>query len=87
MIVAIAGPNGGGKTTFFHSHLREARLRFINADDIARELKITSYEAAELADALRRELVSQRQSFVFETLFADPVRDKLTFLKNASVAV
>jgi predicted ABC-type ATPase len=46
-IVAIAGPNGAGKTTFFHSHLREAGLRFINADDIARELKITSYEAAE----------------------------------------
>jgi predicted ABC-type ATPase len=46
-IVAIAGPNGAGKTTFFHSHLREAGLRFINADDIARKLKITSYEAAE----------------------------------------
>jgi dephospho-CoA kinase len=54
-IVAIVGPTGAGKTTFFHSHLREARLRFINADDIARELRITSYEAAELADALRRE--------------------------------
>jgi predicted ABC-type ATPase len=35
VIVAIAGPNGAGKTTFFHSHLREAGLRFINADDIA----------------------------------------------------
>jgi hypothetical protein len=74
VIVAIAGPNGAGKTTFFHSHLGEAGLRFINADDIARELKITSYEAAELADALRRELVRQRESFVFETVFSDPVR-------------
>jgi predicted ABC-type ATPase len=85
-IVAIAGPNGAGKTTFFHSHLREAGLRFINADDIAPELKITSYEAAELADALRRELVRQRESFVFETVFSDPVGDKLTFLTNASAA-
>jgi predicted ABC-type ATPase len=85
VIVAIAGPNGAGKTTFFHSHLREAGLRFINADDIARELKITSYEAAELADALRRELVRQRESFVFETVFSDPIGDKLTFLKDASV--
>jgi predicted ABC-type ATPase len=86
VIVAIAGPNGAGKTTFFHSHLREAGLRFINADDIARELKITSYEAAELADALRRELVRQRESFVFETVFSDPIRDKLTFLTKASAA-
>jgi hypothetical protein len=29
----------------FHSHLREAGLRFINADDIARELDISAYEA------------------------------------------
>jgi predicted ABC-type ATPase len=86
VIVAIAGPNGAGKTTFFHSHLREAGLRFINADDIARELKITSYEAAELADALRRELVRQRDSFVFETVFSDPIGDKLAFLKNVSAA-
>ena len=50
VIVAIAGPNGAGKTTFFHSHPREAGLRFINADDIARELKITSYEAAKLTE-------------------------------------
>jgi predicted ABC-type ATPase len=85
VIVAIAGPNGAGKTTFFHSHLREAGLRFINADDIARELTITSYEAAELANALRLELVRQRESFVFETVFSDPIGDKLTFLKDASV--
>ena len=86
VIVAIAGPNGAGKTTFFHSHLREVGLRFINADDIARELKITAYEAAELTDALRRELVRQRESFVFETVFSDPIGDKLTFLKNASAS-
>jgi hypothetical protein len=28
------------KRPFFHSHLREAGLRFINAADIARELKL-----------------------------------------------
>jgi predicted ABC-type ATPase len=39
-----------------------------------------------LADALRRELVRQRESFVFETVFSDPVGDKLTFLTNASAA-
>jgi len=39
-----------------------------------------------VADALRRELVTQRESFVFETVFADPVGDKLTFLKDAAKA-
>ena len=80
VIVAIAGPNGAGKTTFFHSHLREAGLRFVNADDIARELGISAYEAAQIAGALRRELVRQRESFIFETVFSDPVGEKLAFL-------
>jgi predicted ABC-type ATPase len=86
VIVAIAGPNGAGKTTFFHSHLREAGLRFINADDIARELGISAYEAAQIAGALRHELVRQRESFVFETVFSDPVGEKLRFLVDAATA-
>ena len=86
VIVAIAGPNGAGKTTFFHSHLRDAGLRFVNADDIARELGISAYEAAQIADALRRELVRQRESFVFETVFSDPVGEKLAFLVDAVTA-
>lgn len=86
LIVAIAGPNGAGKTTFFYSHLREAGLRFINADDIARELNLTAYDAAEVASALRSELVNQRESFIFETVFSDPVGAKLTFLKDAATA-
>lgn len=86
IIVAIAGPNGAGKTTFYHSHLQAAGLRFVNADNIARELKLGAYEAARIADALRRELVKQRESFVFETVFSDPVGDKLTFLREAADA-
>ncbi len=37
-----------------------------------------------VADALRRELVSRRESFAFETVFSDTVGDKLTFLKEAA---
>jgi predicted ABC-type ATPase len=85
VIVAIAGPNGAGKTTFFHSHLRDAGLRFVNADDIAHELDVSAYEAATLAEALRRELVRQRESFVFETVFSDPVGARLTFLVDAAL--
>jgi predicted ABC-type ATPase len=86
IIVAIAGPNGAGKTTFYHAHLQAAGLRFVNADNIARELKLGAYEAARIADTLRRELVKQRESFVFETVFSDPVGDKLTFLREAADA-
>jgi predicted ABC-type ATPase len=86
VIVAIAGPNGAGKTTFCHSHLRQAGLRFINANDIAFELGISAYEAAQIANVLRRELVRQRESFVFETVFSDPVGEKLAFLVDATTA-
>jgi predicted ABC-type ATPase len=86
VIVALAGPNGAGKTTFYHAHLQPAGLRFINADVLARELNLDPYAAARLADVLRRQLVEQRESFVFETVFSDPVGDKLTFLKEAAAA-
>lgn len=84
IIVALAGPNGGGKTTFYHAHLARAGLRFVNADVLAQEVCLDDpYAAARLADALRRELVARRESFVFETVFSDPIGDKLSFLKNA----
>ena len=86
VIVAVAGPNGAGKTTFYHAHLRPAALRFVNADVLARELGLDAYAAARVADAIRRQLVEQRESFVFETVFSDPVGDKLTFLKKAAKA-
>lgn len=59
-----------------------ADLRFVNADDIARERGISAYAAPSLAEALRRELVNQRESFVFETVFSDPTGDKLAFLQD-----
>jgi predicted ABC-type ATPase len=86
MLVAIAGPNGAGKTTFYFSHLAAAGLRFINADVLARELDVEPYAAARVADSLRRELLAQRESFIFETVFSDPVGEKLEFLKQASFA-
>jgi len=42
--------------------------------------------AATMAAALRGELVKQRESFVFETVFSDPVGDKLAFLRDAAKA-
>jgi predicted ABC-type ATPase len=82
-IVAIAGPNGAGKTTFFHSHLASSGLRFVNADVLAAELAVDPYQAARLADALRRALVARGESFVFETVFSDPVGERISFLEEA----
>jgi len=83
IVVAVAGPNGAGKSTFYEAHLRPAGLRFVNADELAHELGVDAYQAAELAGQLRKALVEQGESFVFETVFSDPVGDKLEFLKQA----
>ena len=86
VIIALAGSNGAGKTTFYYSHLQSAGLRFVNADVLARELDLDPYAAARLASALRGQLVEQRESFVFETVFSDPAGEKLKFLKDAAGA-
>ena len=84
VIVALAGSNGAGKTTFYHVHLQEMALRFIEPDELAKELKIDPYAAARLAGALREQLLKQRESFVFETVFSDPKGEILDFLNRAA---
>ena len=84
IVVALAGPNGAGKTTFYGAHLAPAGLRLVNADVLARALDVSPYEAAAVAGKLREALVQQRESFVFETVFSDPVGDKVDFLKKAA---
>ena len=42
------------------------------------------YSAAQVADSFRRELVHQSESFAFETVFSDPVGDKLGFLQETA---
>lgn len=84
IVIAIAGPNGAGKSTFFHSHLESVGLRFINADILAMDMGLEPYAAAKIAEALRQALVKRRESFVFETVFSDPVGDKVGFLKDVS---
>ncbi|TWU54993.1 putative nucleotidyltransferase [Rubripirellula tenax] len=57
IVVALAGSNGAGKSTFFESHLSECGLRFVNADEIAGQLAIGPYQAAEAAAAIRASLI------------------------------
>jgi predicted ABC-type ATPase len=84
LVVAIAGPNGAGKTTFYHAHVAHAGLRLVNADRLATEIQLEPYEAARAADRLRRTLIRQRESFAFETVFSDPVGDKLQLLESCA---
>lgn len=86
LLVAVAGPNGAGKTTFYHSHIAPAALRYVSADVLAEELDLDAASAAKAADALRRSLLGQGESFAFETVFSDPVGDKLGFLEEAAAA-
>jgi predicted ABC-type ATPase len=86
ILVALAGPNGAGKTTFFHAHLKPSGLRFLNPDLIAQTLALQPKDAAQAVANLRRELVRQRESFVFETVVSDPIGDKLSFLKETEKA-
>jgi len=58
----------------------------VNADVLAFSLGIDAYEAANLAGKLRRQLVEQQESYIFETVFSDPVGDKINFLKDAEKA-
>lgn len=84
IVLAVGGPNGAGKSTFVEAHLKFSGLRLLNADVMALELEVDAYEAARMIAALRTELVNQRESFIFETVFSDPVGDKLAFLKQTA---
>ncbi len=84
ILIAIADPNGAGKSTLYEAHLSYTGLPFVNADVIAAETGVGAYEAAEVAESFRRERFARRESFIFETVFSDPVGDKLAFLEEAS---
>ncbi len=80
IIIALGGSNGAGKSTFYHAHLANSGLRFINADVLASEMDLGAYEAADAAAAIRQALVLKKESFIFETVLSDPVGDKVAQL-------
>ena len=82
LVIAIAGSNGAGKTTFYPSHLADSGLRFLNADVLAAELAIGAYDAAEITAALRNTLIQRGESFIFETVLSDPVGEKVEQLAS-----
>lgn len=84
-LLIFAGPNGSGKSTFTTPEVLDGfgidRGRYINADDIARELQgsmpnatQTEKEWAAFYEARQRREVYREQkiSFAFETVFSHP---------------
>lgn len=90
-LLVIAGSNGAGKSTFFEEYLEAIGLPFVNADRLTREKwpdadpATVAYQAAELAETERRNLLSQGVSFCMEIVFSDPERQKLDLLKEAQL--
>ena len=71
----IAGPNGSGKTTFATEFIREVKLPFINADEIAASLSPKNLEkvrvkAGKLFLQNIERLIAEGDSFVTETTLA-----------------
>jgi predicted ABC-type ATPase len=85
-LVVLAGPNGAGKSTFYQVFLRKSHLPFLNADVIAARTGMPSIEVARMLDAIRADLVTQRAGFITETVFSDPVGEKLRLLRDAVAA-
>jgi anti-anti-sigma factor len=85
-LVAIAGPHGAGKSTFYRAHLASSGLRIVHPDALTRELRAAPEDAEKMAQALRRTLVAKKESFFFQTANWDPLPDTLGFLKEAEKA-
>ncbi len=82
----LAGGNGVGKSTFYHTRLEPLGLTFINADILAKQVfphasEKHSYDAAIIAAQMRNQLLRQGQTFCFETVFSHP--SKIDFIAQA----
>jgi len=53
----------------------------VNADEISAATGADGYAAAGVAARIRQELVTQRESFIFETVLSDPVGEKVAWLE------
>lgn len=84
LLIMLAGPDGAGKSTFYESHLQTLELRFLNADILARAANMDDYTAADTIAAIRDQRIAAGLSFVTETVFSDPVGEKVRVLVQAA---
>lgn len=93
-LLVIAGPNGSGKTSLTQFLERQGYDfgAYINPDDIAKDLTGTYEErvrrAQMLADERRKDAITARRSFSFETVFSHPAKlDDLDAARKAGFEV
>jgi anti-anti-sigma factor len=86
IVIAVAGPEGSGRTTFCQAHLAPSGLRLVHAGDLPPELRAEPDETARMMDVLRRELIRRKESFIFQASLWDPDKDPLSLLKEAQQA-
>jgi len=94
LLVVLAGSNGAGKSTFYRYALTGYGLPFVNADEIARQIRghyiaaddPLAYQAMALAEQERQRLVAERRSFIMETVLSDPEGAKLKFFQELVAA-
>ncbi|MGZ8178899.1 zeta toxin family protein [Williamsia sp. SKLECPSW1] len=83
----LVGPNGSGRSTLFDYVLGPTtHLPFVNADLIARDRwsgdeLAHAYDAAALAADERQQFITERRSFIAETVFSHP--SKVEFVRDA----
>lgn len=90
LLWVVAGSNGAGKSTYVrHKILPRLVMPFVNADDYARDrwgadADAHVWEAARWARERRETLISERRSFIAETVFSHP--SKLDLIRDAQAA-
>jgi len=82
----LVGGNGAGKSTYYRLALEPLGLPFVNADVLARIVfaeapEAHSYEAAQLAERQRHQLLERGVSFCFETVYSHS--SKIDFIARA----
>lgn len=92
-LIIIAGPNGSGKTSitqkFLHHEWADGTI-YINPDQIANDMfgnwndSEAVLKAAKYCAELREKCLTERTSFVFETVFS--AQDKIDFVLRAKQA-
>lgn len=67
-VIVFAGPNGSGKSTI--TRMAKTVGRYINADEIKRATFCTDLEAAQKAEQLRIQAITEHADFTFETVLS-----------------